>query len=80
MDPFNVAPIHLKYLIDKLTPRQLQIVELLARGHSSKETASLLSISPETVKSHIRKMCHKLDADNRTQVIVIYAMWRVTRL
>ena len=79
MDVFTVAPSQLQELIDKLTPRQLQVVELLARGKSRRQTAAILSISPETVKTHVWKICRKLDADNRIQLVVIYAMWRAQK-
>jgi DNA-binding CsgD family transcriptional regulator len=78
MDPFTIATSQLEQLMHRLTPRQLQIVELLARGYSLVYIAAILSIGRETVKTHIRKMCQKLDVDNRIQIIVIYAMWKAT--
>lgn len=77
MDPLTVAPLHLQELINRLTPRQMEIVELLARGYSQRYIATLLSISSETVKTHIHKMINKLEAVNRIQVIVIYVVWRM---
>lgn len=80
MDVFNVAPLQLDELIAKLTPRQMQVVHLLAQGHSRKHIATILSISPETVKTHINKMCRKLDVENKIQVIVIYTIWKARNL
>jgi DNA-binding NarL/FixJ family response regulator len=77
MDAFTVAPSQLEELITRLTPRQLQIVELLVCGHTKKRIANILSISPETVKTHIHKVCTKLEVDNRIQVVVIYTVWKV---
>ena len=74
-----MAPTQLQELISRLTPRQVEIVELLARGCSRRETASILSISTETVKSHIRKMCNKVEADNRIQLIVMFVVWKIER-
>ena len=77
MDPFTVAPSHLQELIDKLTPRQLQIIDLLARGKSRRQVASILSISAETVKTHIKKACIKCAVENRIQLIVVFVRWKV---
>lgn len=76
MDPFTVATPQLDELIAKLTPRQLEIVELLARGCTRRQIAALLSISPETVKTHTDKIYRKLEAENRIQVVVMFTMWR----
>lgn len=76
MDIFGASPTQLHELIDKLTPRQLQVVELLALGKSRRQIATILSISPETVKTHVWKICRKLDAENRIQLAVMYAVWR----
>lgn len=78
MDPLTVASSQLDELISRLTPRQIQIVELLVQGRTMVDTAALLSISRETVKMHVKTMCYKLDVDNRIQVIVIYARWKET--
>ena len=80
MDPFTVASSQLQELIAKLTPRQMQVVELLALGKSRRQIASILSISPETVKTHVWKICRKLDAEGKVQVIVLYVVWRARTL
>ena len=77
MDPFTVALPQLEELIARLTPRQMEIVELLARGHGNREIAAILSISCETVKFHIRRARNKMQVENRIQLIVIFAMWKV---
>jgi DNA-binding NarL/FixJ family response regulator len=77
MDPLHIAPSLLQELIGKLTPRQVEIVEHLAQGRTGREIATLLSISRETVKSHIAKACSKTGAENRIQLIVMYAIWRI---
>lgn len=78
MNPLEIEPEILPSLIARLTPRQVEIVSLLAQGYGIGQTASLLSIGRETVKTHIRKMCWKLNVDNRIQLIVIFAMWKAT--
>lgn len=55
---------------DDLTPRELEILRQLALGRSNKEIADALSISDETVKTHVGRVLDKLQVDNRAQAIV----------
>jgi HD-GYP domain-containing protein (c-di-GMP phosphodiesterase class II) len=48
-----------------LTPREVQVLSLLARGHSNKETARALSISPSTVGTHAEHIFRKLGVTTR---------------
>jgi len=57
----------------KLTPRQLQILELVARGLTYKEVASQLSLSEHTVKYHMGEVLQCLHLKNREQVVT-YAL------
>lgn len=50
-----------------LTERELDVLRLLAQGASNEETAEQLSISLFTVKSHVRNILQKLDAENRRE-------------
>jgi DNA-binding CsgD family transcriptional regulator len=52
-----------------LTPRECEILELVATGQSNKEMARSLSISPNTVKTHIASINHKLEVERRVQAI-----------
>jgi len=54
-----------------LTPREREILQLLANGMSNAEVAKELFISQETVKSHVRHILAKLEADTRTQAVAI---------
>ena len=54
----------------RLTPREQDILELLASGASVAEVASRLYISQSTAKTHMSKLYDKLDANNRTQAIM----------
>lgn len=56
-----------------LTPREVEILDCVARGNSNKEIASLLGISDQTVKNHITSILRKLQVNDRTQA-VIYAL------
>ena len=52
--------------MDVLTPREREILQLLADGMSNVDVAQKLFISQETVKSHVRHILAKLEADTRT--------------
>ena len=54
-----------------LTAREREILQLLADGMSNNEVAKKLFISQETVKSHVRHILAKLEADTRTQAVAI---------
>lgn len=56
-----------------LSPRELQILELIASEQSNKEIASSLDISNQTVKNHVSSILRKLAVNDRTQA-VIYAI------
>jgi len=53
----------------KLTPRQLEILELILQGYSNKEIAQKLFISNNTVKTHIHHLYEKLNVKNRMEII-----------
>lgn len=52
-----------------LTAREMGVLELLACGQSNKEIARSLDVSPNTVKTHLRRVFEKLDVQNRTQAV-----------
>jgi DNA-binding CsgD family transcriptional regulator len=52
-----------------LTPRECEILQLLASGQSNKELARRLGISPNTVKTHVARLYEKLEVDRRVQAI-----------
>jgi len=52
-----------------LTQRERDVLRLLADGHSNDEIGKELFISPETVRTHVRKAMAKLEADTRTQAV-----------
>ena len=56
---------------DMLTQREREILQLLADGMSNADVASRLFISQETVKSHVRHILTKLEADTRTHAVAI---------
>jgi DNA-binding NarL/FixJ family response regulator len=56
---------------DMLTGREREILQLLADGMSNSDVAIRLFISQETVKSHVRHILAKLEADTRTHAVAI---------
>jgi two-component system response regulator NreC len=60
---------------DSLSEREREIFQLVAEGHSNKEIAELLSVSPTTVETHRAHILQKLDVHN-TAELVLYAVRR----
>lgn len=56
---------------DGLTPREIDVLRLVAGGNANKEIAVQLSLTEETVKSHIRNILGKLGANDRTHAVAI---------
>ena len=52
-----------------LSERELQVLHELAAGHSNKEIAARLHVSPNTVKTHVARVFEKLGAQRRTEAI-----------
>jgi len=54
---------------EKLTPREQEILGLLARGYRSKEAAAELGISAQTVQTHVRNIYEKLHVRSRAEAV-----------
>lgn len=55
---------------DELTEREVEVLRLVAAGHSNGEIAERLVVAPSTVKKHINRIFAKLGATSRTQALV----------
>ena len=71
VDPALMPAFLGKEQTDLLTAREREILQLLADGMSNADVAQKLFISQETVKSHVRHILTKLEADTRTQAVAI---------
>lgn len=56
---------------DALTPREIDVLRLVSGGNANKEVAAQLTLTEETVKSHVRSILSKLGAKDRTHAVAI---------
>jgi len=58
---------------ERLTPRQLEVLQLIAAGYTTSEMAGELSLSPETVRWHVKSILRKLHAKTRAEAAAVLA-------
>jgi DNA-binding NarL/FixJ family response regulator len=65
------SPTHepVQEIVEPLTPREMDVLEMLAEGLSNKMIAHRLSISDHTAKFHVNSILAKLDAGTRTEAV-----------
>jgi DNA-binding NarL/FixJ family response regulator len=63
-----------------LTPREVEVLSLVARGNRNKEIAAALSISEETVQGHMKHILAKLGVNDRTRAAVVAMQRGIIRL
>ena len=54
-----------------MSSREIEVLRLIAAGNANKEIAAQLSITEETVKSHVTNILAKLSANDRTHAVTI---------
>lgn len=58
-------------LISPLTPREMEILKYIGQGFLNKQIANELSISEQTIKNHVTSILRKLNANARTEAVVL---------
>jgi DNA-binding NarL/FixJ family response regulator len=71
LTPEVAAQIAEHALDEGLTPREIDVLRIVAGGNSNKEIAARLSISEETVKGYLKNILAKLSANDRTHAVTI---------
>lgn len=61
--------------IERLSARQREILELVAKGLTNEEIAGILQIAPATVRTHISQVLARLELSNRTEAAAAYGAW-----
>lgn len=54
-----------------LSGREMTVLEYLGEGRQNKEIANALGLSEATIKMHVKSICKKLDANNRTHAVIV---------
>lgn len=67
-------------VVEKLTPREMDVLALLAEGKTNREIAEALVLSEGTVKNHVSKIMGKLHANDRAQILVKAARRKLVKL
>ena len=57
--------------IQNLSPREQEVLDLIAQGRTNKQIAAALIISPGTVKAHTSNIYRKLDVSNSTEAVAL---------
>ena len=70
--PAAVAQTLAEHMADEpISPRELEVLSLMAAGKRNKEIASELSIAEDTVKMHVRNILSKLQVNDRTEAVTV---------
>jgi len=78
--PLEIAGRMAQRIQSELSPRELDVLRLIARGRTNKEIGSVLGIVEGTVKAHVTNIFAKLGAVDRTQAITIAVKRQILQL
>lgn len=67
----GVSPGHLTSVLSSLSPRELEVLDVVATGANNTAVAELLGLAPKTVGNHISSIFLKLDVATRAEAVVI---------
>ena len=68
---YNAEKRKFKKLLSQLTPREHEVLILVVKGHSNKEVAKHLAVSPRTIDVHRAKIMGKMEAEDLAELTVI---------
>jgi len=61
--------------VDRLSDRELEVVQLIGRGRTTREIAKVLNVSIKTIESHRAHLKEKLDLKNATELVQFCVQW-----
>jgi DNA-binding NarL/FixJ family response regulator len=59
----------MSHLEERLTPREMDVLRLLAQGFTNKKIADRLTVNERTIKYHVSSILAKLEVSNRTEAV-----------
>ena len=68
LDAFAINGTVIDDELDQLTPREREVLRLIARGYAYKEIARQLSLSIKTIETHVSSVLRKLQLSNRHEI------------
>jgi transcriptional regulator EpsA len=68
-----IAKVGLPFNMESLTDRELEVIEWVKAGKTNQEIATILNISQNTVKSHLKRIYKKLNVSKRAQAVALLA-------
>lgn len=78
--PVTAPPASLGRPLIRLSPRETEVLRLVTQGLTNAEIGEELSLAADSVKTHVRRILWKLDARNRTHLVIRAAQFGALRL